>query len=72
MSNSQKHQLLEEFKRGKVLTADSAFDKFRIGTFSQRIKDIEREGYTIARSWVTSPSGKKFMRYWLVKEQVAA
>ena len=72
MKNSQVYTLLESFKKGDLMTANSAFQKHGIATFSQRIKDIERMGYTIGRHWVSSPQGKKFMQYWLVQEKVAA
>ena len=50
-----------------MLTAQSVYIRYGIATFSQRINDIERMGYTIARAWVTAPNGKRFMQYWLVK-----
>ena len=67
MKNSQSYTLLEAFKKGSTLTAQSVFIRFGIAPFSQRINDIERMGYTIARAWVTAPNGKRFMQYWLVK-----
>lgn len=68
MSTSQRNTLLSAFKDGHVLTAQSAYIRFGISTFSQRISDIERLGYEIARAWITAPNGKRFMQYWLIKK----
>ena len=67
MSKSQSMTLIEAFKRGEKLTVLEAFYKYKIATFSQRLNDVERMGYTIARCWITPSSGKKYMLYWLQK-----
>ncbi len=66
--SSQKHILLEALKKGEILTAYSAFKKYGISTFSQRLGEIESMGYNIAKCWETSPDNKRYMRYWLIKE----
>lgn len=65
MSKSQAMTLLEAFKRGETLTVLDAFAKYQIATFSQRLNDVESMGYTIARCWITPPSGKRYMAYWM-------
>lgn len=72
MNSTHKFRILEALKRGEFLTAHDAFKNHGVATFSQRICDIEKMGYNVARAWVTSDSGKKHMIYWLVKEKVAA
>ena len=65
MSKSQKDILLEAFKRGDELTANSAMLKLSVGTFSQRVNDIERMGFKVSRAWFTSFTGKRYMKYWI-------
>ena len=68
--NSQCNILLEAFKRGEYLTADSAFRKYNISTFSQRMGELKQRGHNIADCWIESPTGKRYKQYWLVAEKV--
>lgn len=68
-TSSQKMTLLEAFKRGETLTARTAASKYRIDTFSQRVKDIERMGYAVNRVWMTPPAGAKYMQYFILHDQ---
>ena len=65
----QADRLLEAFKRGEILSALDSAKKYGILPFSQRICDIERRGYIVHRYWVTPPSGKAFMRYYIPANQ---
>ena len=69
MSKSNVNTLLEAFKRGEHLTANSAFEKYGIATFSQRINDIESAGFTVSRYWHNPRIGQKYMIYFITGEQ---
>lgn len=65
MKNTHKFKLLEAFKKGNVITAYDA----PIPNFSQRLCDLESMGYHFGRCMV---AGKRYFKYWLVQEKVAA
>lgn len=67
--HSQCNTLLEAFKRGEVLSANYAYQKYGIATFSQRLGELQRRGYNIVGHWQESPAGKRFKRYVLVAEK---
>ena len=65
MKNTHCYKLLEAFKRGEVMTAYDA----PVPNFSQRLCDLEAMGYKFGRYKV---DGKRYFKYWLLQEKVAA
>lgn len=61
MTNTHVYKLLESFKRGEVITADNS----PVPNFSQRMGEIERMGYVIARCALDN---SRCFKYWLVKK----
>ena len=68
-TKSQVLTLLQAFKNGEQLTARASSKHYGIDTFSQRLNDIERMGYTVSRCWITPPTGNRYMVYWITAEQ---
>lgn len=64
MTSTHKFKLLECFKRGEVITANSS----PVPNFSQRMGEIERMGYVIARCALNN---SRCFKYWLVQKAVA-
>jgi len=60
--------LLRELEAGHRLTPLAAAMHLGCMALSQRMGELERKGFPIAREWVDLPSGKRVMGYRLAKE----
>ena len=62
---TQKTRILEYLKTGKGITPLIAMDRFNCYRLSQRIIEIERDGYTIEHKWYPLRKGR-CMSYRLI------
>ena len=56
---SQTHEILEYLKTGESISPMSALLHFGCMRLSERIREIEKQGYVIERKWLSYHSEKK-------------
>jgi hypothetical protein len=59
--------LLRQLEAGHRLTPLISAFELGVMALSQRMGELERAGYPIAREWVTLPSGKRVMGYSMAR-----
>ena len=50
--------------RGERLTTLDALQRYNIMAVSQRMTELQRDGYPVVSEMVKVPSGKRVARYW--------
>ena len=65
MSSTQNTQILHHLKSGKSITALEALNEFGCLRLSGRIYDLKKEGHSITKDMIATPSGKRVAEYRL-------
>lgn len=68
---TQTKQILAYMKRKGSITSWDAFQDLKITRLSGRIKDMRDEGYEIETVMEESKEGRRYGRYYLIKEPSA-
>lgn len=68
--STQKHQVLQHLRCHGSITTFIAFKRYAITRLSERIRELERDGYLINHHRVTR-GGKSFVSYSLVEGKQA-
>lgn len=64
---SQNEQIRRFLESGKAITQLEALNKFGCFRLASRIWDLERQGMTISRQMIPTPSGKNVAQYSIKK-----
>lgn len=62
--------ILDHLRRGNGITTLQAMRDFGCCRLSERIREIEREGWVILHNPIRTESGKRVMRYSLVGKRL--
>lgn len=65
---TQKELILGYTRRKGVITPMIAFRQLNICALSQRIQELERDGYVFSKIWIEK-GGKRYRGYSLVEDQ---
>lgn len=61
---NQLQLLRQAFDRGDMLTVWSALHLHGVYALSQRAGDLIKQGYPLAKGWLTTNDGKRVRTYW--------
>ena len=62
---NQREILIQAMRdRGERLTTLDALQRYNIMAVSQRMTEMQRDGYPVVSEMVKVPSGKRVARYW--------
>ncbi len=63
---TQADMILSHMQEGKTITSFQSFRLFNCTRLPDRIRDLRARDIAIGGDWITLPSGRRCMQYWLV------
>lgn len=60
---SQKQQILSHLRRGRPITQWTASYKYGCLRLSERIRELQKDGWLVRKQWTKTPGGQRVMEY---------